>query len=57
METADVTERKRFEDTTLLALKKKRKEGAMSQGMQAPLELDKAEIDAPLEPLEGMQFC
>ena len=35
METADVTERKRFEDTTLLALKKKRKEGAMSQGMQA----------------------
>ena len=35
----------------------KGQEGAMSQGMQAPLELDKAEIDAPLEPLEGMQFC
>ena len=45
METADVTERKRFEDATLLALK--RKEGATSQGMQAACNISS---ESPISP-------
>ena len=45
MEIADVTERKRFEDVTLVALK--RKEGAMSQGMQAACSISS---ESPISP-------
>ena len=45
METVDVTERKRFEDATLLALK--RKEGATSQGMQAAVTFPLSHLSPP----------